>query len=897
MKKNLHYFIFVAAAALLTLVSSCTENIEPTRVEQGDTFFFSVKANKSEALTKSLTAVHGYAATHNIISKWDENEEVGVYNSSDEKVGTLVVKTISNEGKTATLEGTISNTVSKDDVLTLKVQSPDNYGSQDGTLAYIAAHCDYQTATVTIGSVDAEGAKAYATSNSVSFQSQQAIIAFNLTQGYQTTFNPTDLSIRYGNNIIGYNTIEIHNIDYDAVHTSNSASGFEWYWVFVVALPGFEGDLTLTGKDQTRAGDWHYTADVNIKNGNAYYPTVYMYRDLYAALTFEAMEAGAKVKFKPGNNVDITKFEYSITGDIYNDEWSEFVAFTGEEGNNVITLPQAGRKVRFRGKASSCASSAGESNSSTFSCDKPCYVYGNVMSMVGGNNYQYASDIVDEEYVSISSSIPGDNAFANLFNGNTNIYNHPFKPLVLPATGLTTLCYYQMFQGCTHLTIAPELPASTLAERCYLRMFNGCSGLITPPSTIGAAANATLAYKCCEEMFHGCESLTVAPALPAITLAYDCYANMFEGCTSLTAAPVLAAESLAGYCYYAMFSGCSKLAAAPALPATALASACYRDMFNGCTSLTTVPSLPATTLKEYCYESMFSGCTGLTTASIQISSAEGTLDEGCCYEMFNGCINLTTAPSLPAMTIPVWAYRGMFQGCTSLKVAPSLPATTLIEDDSYAGAAGSNYADMFNGCISLTSAPSVLPVENLTRKCYEKMFYGCTSLTTAPAQISASTGSLADKCCSYMFHNCESLTTAPALPATSLAPNCYEYMFQGCSSLGAAPALPATALRQGCYQYMFKLCSSLAASPVLGAPTLESECYKYMFSYCGNLSSLTCLATAKSQYASSCTIGWLDNVSSTGTFYKSSSVEYGLNGFWPANGSVPNNWEIKNYQE
>ena len=34
-----------------------------------------------------------------------------------------------------------------------------------------------------------------------------------------------------------------------------------------------------------------------------------------------------------------------------------------------------------------------------------------------------------------------------------------------------------MFWGCTALTQAPALPATTLSSMCYYYMFNGCTGL------------------------------------------------------------------------------------------------------------------------------------------------------------------------------------------------------------------------------------------------------------------------------------------------------------------------------------------------------------------------------------------------------------------------------------
>ena len=74
----------------------------------------------------------------------------------------------------------------------------------------------------------------------------------------------------------------------------------------------------------------------------------------------------------------------------------------------------------------------------------------------------------------------------------------------LEQTTLTNACYRNMFDGCTGLTIAPELPATTLAINCYNSMFYGCTGL------------------------------TSAPELPATTLNTYCYRFMFTDCTNLS---------------------------------------------------------------------------------------------------------------------------------------------------------------------------------------------------------------------------------------------------------------------------------------------------------------------------------------------------------------------------
>ena len=270
--------------------------------------------------------------------------------------------------------------------------------------------------------------------------------------------------------------------------------------------------------------------------------------------------------------------------------------------------------------------------------------------------------------------------------------------------------------------------------------------------------------------------------------------------------------------------------------------ACFYMLFNGCTSLTTAPELPATTLAQYCY-----------------------------IGMFNGCISLTTAPALPATTLAQYCYADMFEGCTSLTKAPALPATTLAE---YC------YYSMFEGCISLTTAPA-LPATTLAGYCYYNMFTGCTSLTTAPAlPVTA----LAATCYRSMFEGCTSLTTAPALPVMTLANYCSESMFAGCTSLTAAPALPATTLAKSCYYQMFYGCTSLIAAPELKATDLVEFCYSYMFKNCNKLNSIKVHFT---EWEYNTTTGWVDGVSTTGTFYCPSNLEELYGSYY-----IPTGWSV-----
>lgn len=116
---------------------------------------------------------------------------------------------------------------------------------------------------------------------------------------------------------------------------------------------------------------------------------------------------------------------------------------------------------------------------------------------------------------------------------------------------------------------------------------------------------------------------------------------------------------------------------------------------------------------------------------------------------------------------------------------------------------------------------------------------------------------------------------------------CFAQLFRDCASLTITPKLPATTLSQGCYVYMFAGCTSLIESPLLSAPILIDYCYSHMFDGCNSLNSIKCLAT--DILATGCTNDWLNNVSSTGTFTKSSSTT------WSSGASgIPSGWTIVN---
>ena len=531
--------------------------------------------------------------------------------------------------------------------------------------------------------------------------------------------------------------------------------------------------------------------------------------------------------------------------------------------------------------------------------DGKFYVYGNVMSLVAGEDYVncrelpgpytfsglFASDEYEKRYLGYLTK--GENTYSD---SNIDEYSLSFSPtrnLVLPATILSECCYERMFAGCKGIDRAPELPASELAWNCYNHMFYGCTGIETPP----ALPASRLATACYYGMFRD-TGLLAPPNLPATNIEPWCYGYMLSG-TPLRVAPVLPAMSLAPYCYYGLFSGCSNLLTPPELPATQLDTSCYCGIFKQCVNLKSTPTLPSTTLVAGCYSGMFAGCSSITTApDLPLT----TLAESCYSGMFSGT-GITDAPSLPATNLEPFCYASMFADCKQLETAPDLPATRL---ENYC------YSGMFSGCEKLKIAPELpatqldtscyrwmfansgiiaapaLPASELYDRCYYQMFQNCRSLQSAPSLPSMS---LATSCYYGMFHNCSSLISAPELPAPELASSCYSGMFEGCTSLVNAPSvLPAQNVVSFAYNRMFYGCSSLEKAPDLQWKTTRT--ISSMFQNCSSLNYVRCLGPSDRFQANGSLNNWMGGVSPTGTFVKNADVDW--------SNRVPDGWTIIN---
>ena len=690
---------------------------------------------------------------------WADGDVVYVYAtaSSTTSIGTLTPTSYGD--KTATLTGNIDATnLSEGQTLYFSTQPrPFNFSSQDGTVENLF----YFTATAPVTIVGGN-----ASVSDLDFTRPFAVVKFTLKDkgNSDAAISAKSFTVHDGTNTYTVTPAAATNVLY-------------------VGIPDIDTKtLTLTATD----GNDYYLyqrAGVTFAN-NLYYPvTVKMEAsDLARPLTFEAIEAGAKVTFIKNNissNSLVNKIEYSIDGGT---TWEEY-----DFGIN-ITLEHVGDKVSFRGTNTKYAFDP-DNHFCSFFCTNDCYIYGNIMSLIDKN-----------DFVNVTS-LSGNYTFCKMFYNNSYIFSHPSKKLVLPATTLTDACYRDMFEGCTSLTTAPALPAMTLADGCYFEMFYGCTNLTTAP----ALPAMTLAENCYNGMFLACESLTTAPELPATTLQQYCYYGMFEGCTNLNSVTCLA-TNISAKCCTASWLSC-----------VAATGTFYKpESMNDWSVKTGVSGIPSGwTVKSY--ESLLPLTFEAKTAGAQVTFTEGSNVSISPLEYSTDGTTWSTYTSGTPITLTNAGDKVSFRGNNKTYAAGSSDncnfsctagcyvygnIMSLINKDNFATNTTLTDYYAFAGLFAKNDhlynhadKTLLLPATTLLPYCYQDMFQGCTSLTTAPA-LPATT--LTENCYNGMFHGCTSLTKAPVLPATTLATGCYYIMFQGCENLNSVTCLATNISADGC---------------------------------------------------------------------------------------------------
>ena len=237
--------------------------------------------------------------------------------------------------------------------------------------------------------------------------------------------------------------------------------------------------------------------------------------------TFEVLSAGT-ISWKAGSAATPKAIQYSIN----DGSWVSITSSTAGTTFNVA----AGDKVRFKGTNSTYSTQSGGTYANTFGgTTAQVKVYGNIMSMTNGDNFQSAK------------TFSGTYVFRNFLNFSAIV---DAEHLILPATALTAGCYMGMLTD-SSITVAPNLPAAYVHMNCYYNMFLRCTKLTTVQAILPAETVYESSYRA---MFYGCTNLTTAPELPAKSLANNCYNQMFDQCSKLNYIKCLATNISATNC-------------------------------------------------------------------------------------------------------------------------------------------------------------------------------------------------------------------------------------------------------------------------------------------------------------------------------------------------------------
>lgn len=289
-------------------------------------------------------------------------------------------------------------------------------------------------------------------------------------------------------------------------------------WVTFSQNSGDSGRSTVIATIASHQTDSARTATITVTDGTNI-STISVSQEAYEDyasqyFTMEVLSAGT-ISWKAGANATKRTIQYSINGGA----WTSITASTAGTTFNVAV----GDKVRFKGTNTTYSTQSASTYSNTFAgTTANVKVYGNIMSMIVGDNFHtantFSATYVFRSFIS--------------FSGVTDAEN-----LILPATALSEGCYLGLLAD-TKITIAPKLPATSLAKSCYWNIFLRCANLVTPtelPAT-------TLKESCYRAMYYGTK-ITTAPDLPATTMVTNCYYQMFDHCSNLNYIKCLATST------------------------------------------------------------------------------------------------------------------------------------------------------------------------------------------------------------------------------------------------------------------------------------------------------------------------------------------------------------------
>ena len=305
----------VLAGAMFTGCSN-SEEVTPQTQPQTGKFTLTVMAEKQGGTRALAIGDVNNDGNADIVATWTAGDEVQVY---DATTGTALtgVLTAESSGASTRLTGTVEGTLSEGDELRLTYLSND-YSGQDGTLQYIAQHCDYAEATVTVGKVEAG---VITPTGTASFANAQAIVKFMLTEVTGAGINAESLTVGYGS--------ESLSLTIPAATYATNGNG-----VLYVALPPFaQQTVSLTATLPSFFYTYRTSDAVSLAAGQYQPISVQMAKDPHEYVDLGLPSGTLWATCNVGAN---SPEEY---GDYF--AWGETVPYGGEDQSNAMNYAYA----------------------------------------------------------------------------------------------------------------------------------------------------------------------------------------------------------------------------------------------------------------------------------------------------------------------------------------------------------------------------------------------------------------------------------------------------------------------------------------------------------------------------------------------------------------------------
>ncbi len=309
MRKKVLFLCTLYIASLSLILTGC-KNDEPEQPAKVQTYHVSIQAGKGDANQQNgprkALGLDGTTLT----ASWKTGELVSVRNvtKSTDLTGYLVAE---SNGVQTMISGDLTGTINAGDELLLRFLSPD-YTNQQGTIAYIAEHCDYAEATIHVASVT-WGSITFEESIA-DFHNRQAIAKFTLmNETKDAALAASDLKV------------EVDNRSFN-IHVDPATSEI------FVALPGFT-DKTIKLTATVGSDTYTFTSPSakTFEDGKYYTITVGMSKKVYGFSidpTHQIEFAHGNLQYKASENKwRIAENQYDFVGTYYTAHF-----FSGSKG-------------------------------------------------------------------------------------------------------------------------------------------------------------------------------------------------------------------------------------------------------------------------------------------------------------------------------------------------------------------------------------------------------------------------------------------------------------------------------------------------------------------------------------------------------------------------------------